>query len=105
MVNIQFGCICECCIIVRADPISRLGRTSAVDYDTRTITLQHIFAIIRRQFGFQCVKYFFHVNIDLPSVTGARDGDPMGKQSAVVIAARPLDGDYEAAEGSSGAII
>lgn len=43
--------------------------------------------------------------IDIPSVTGARDGDPMGKQGAVVIAAGAGDGDDEVSESSSGAII
>jgi hypothetical protein len=46
MVNVQFGCICKLGIIIRADPIARLSHTSGVDYDTLTITLQYVFAVI-----------------------------------------------------------
>lgn len=102
MVNVQFGRIRKLCIVIRAGPVPRLSRTSTVDNDTLTITFQHkLTAII----SLSALGSIFEMVIDIPSITGAGDGDPMGKQSAIVIAAGAGDGDYEVAEGSSGAII
>lgn len=43
--------------------------------------------------------------VDIPSITCARDGDPVAKKRAVVVAAGAGDSDDEFAEGSSGGII
>lgn len=43
--------------------------------------------------------------VDIPSVTSTGYVDPMGKQGAIVIAARAGDGNFEACKKSSGGAI